>query len=61
MKHEITYRGWTINRWPTPGGCFSASSPPSPAKATPLLGRSLVQLCDAIDKQIAEWADNDLD
>jgi hypothetical protein len=58
MKHEITYRGWTINRWIQPDGCYYGYAPdydgadPNQTK----LGRSLLMLCDEIDEQIAEWA-----
>jgi hypothetical protein len=57
MKHEITYRGWTINRWIQPDGCYYGYAPdydgadPNQTK----LGRSLLMLCDEIDEQIAEW------
>jgi hypothetical protein len=57
MEHPITYRGWTIDRRITPGGCYEACAPdydgtnPDGTK----LGRSLLMLCDEIDEQIAEW------
>ena len=58
QPHEITYRGWTIDRWIQPDGCFYGYAPDYDGARSDhtKLGRSLVSLCDEIDEQMEEWS-----